>query len=81
MIKIYGTSGCAYCKKAVEVAEQYTLEYEYIDAIDNAEEFASKFPEAKTVPQITWADRHVGGFSEFALEIENTVGGYGDGKI
>ena len=36
-------------------------------------------PNAKTVPQIWWNDKHIGGFSELAEEIDNTRGGFGDG--
>ena len=81
MIKIYGTPVCTFCKQAIALAEQYQFKYTYVDAMENPDEFSSKFPNAKTVPQITWNDRHIGGYTEFAREIENTIGGYGDGKI
>jgi len=81
MIKIYGTPLCGYCKQAISLAEKYNLRYRYIDALDNSEEFSKEFPDASTVPQIMWDDRHIGGYSDFAKEIENTIGGYGDGKI
>jgi glutaredoxin len=42
----------------------------------------SKVPEGTTkIPQIFWHDRHVGGYDAFMSEIENTAGGFGDGKI
>jgi glutaredoxin len=83
VIVIYGTSNCSYCSKAKELAERMQLKYEYRDLLDPSvmEELGSQLPSFKTVPQIFWNDRHIGGYSEFALEIENTIGGYGDGKI
>ena len=82
MIEIYGSSNCAYCTKAKELAESYNMRYTYIDVLEenNSEIFMSKFPDAKTVPQITWHGRHIGGYTEFAKEIEETRS-YGDGKI
>lgn len=81
MIEIYGTESCTYCKKAIEIAEQYNLMYDYIDATENYESFQEKFPDAKTVPQIIWNKKHIGGYNDFATEVENVIGGYGDGKI
>ena len=74
MIEIYGSSNCAYCTKAKELAESYNMRYTYIDVLEgnNSEIFMSKFPDAKTVPQITWHGRHIGGYTEFAKEIEET---------
>ena len=42
--------------------------------------FSEQFPEAKTVPQITWYERHLGGYFEFAKEVEETRN-YGDGQV
>lgn len=81
MIKIYGTANCSFCKKAVDLAESYNIMYQYIDAESNQQQFRELFPDAKTVPQILWNDNYVGGYTELAEEIENTIGGYGDGKI
>lgn len=83
MVKIYGTTGCVWCKKAVELCEDYCLTYQYqnVDTSDELKEiFKSLFPEAKTVPQIVWNGRHIGGYNDFLIEIENTRT-YGDGKI
>lgn len=80
MVTIYGTENCVFCKKAIALAESYNLVYEYIDAKSNIEDFKDKFPGAKTVPQIIWNNIHLGGYNEFAEEIENTIGGYGESK-
>lgn len=73
-VKIYGTNHCPWCKKAVALAEQYKFEYEYIicNTPETKQEFKDNFPDAKTVPQIIWNGKHVGGYEDFASEIENT---------
>lgn len=79
MITIYGHQRCGWCKKAKALAERYNLKYEWLDT-DNPEilsQLKNAVPNAKTVPQIFWGDRHVGGYDSFASEIENTLGNYG----
>lgn len=82
MINIYGTPTCSWCTKAKETAEAHGLPYQYFDVTEgtNMEIFAEKFPNATKVPQIEWHGKHVGGYTEFALEIENTRN-YGDGPV
>lgn len=84
MITIYGTQTCKWCKAAVALAEAQGLKYEY-RSVDLNEQFYIELkalkPDMKTVPQIWWDNRYIGGYSDFAQEIENTSGGYGDGKI
>lgn len=82
MVKIYGTENCGFCKRAKALAEQYGLKYEYIllDTVEKQEEFKKLFPDAKTVPQITWNGNYIGGYNEFAKEIEDTRN-YGDGQV
>ena len=84
MITIYGTTTCKWCKAAVSLAEARELQYEY-RLIDENEQFYVELkalkPEAKTVPQIWWDNRYIGGYTDFATEVENTIGGFGDGKI
>lgn len=84
MITIYGTTACKWCKAAVTLAEALGLQHEYRN-MDMNEQFYLELktlkPDFKTVPQIWWDNRYVGGYSDFATEIENTAGGFGDGKI
>ena len=84
MITIYGTTACKWCKKARDLAEERGLKYEYRN-FDLNEQFYIEAkalkPDFKTVPQIWWDARYIGGYSDFALEVENTLGGFGDGKI
>lgn len=83
MIVIYGGPKCEWCTRAKELAKNMNLRHEYRDVSDDSvkQELKERKPDCKTIPQIWWDDRYVGGYSEFALEIENTIGGYGDGKI
>lgn len=80
MITIYGHPRCGWCIRAKRLADRYNLTYEWKDTDDpeNLNTLKSKLPDAKTVPQIWWHDRHIGGYEDFAAEVENTIGGYGD---
>jgi len=82
-VVIYGKDNCSWCEKAVDTAYQYGIEYEYRNVMHNDEwmaELLEAYPKCKTVPQIFWYGRHVGGYEDFLSEIENTRN-YGDGKI
>ena len=83
MVIIYGKSNCNYCEKAKKLCIDYKLDYEYrnVAQIEYLEEFVEKFPGAKTVPQIIWYDKVIGTYENFATEIENTIGGYGENVI
>lgn len=83
MITIYAKNNCGWCTKAKETAEEYGLKYEYKNVEDNFEymmELSERKPDVKTMPQIWWHDRHIGGYTEFAKEIEDTRS-YGDGQV
>jgi len=80
MIVIYGGHNCGWCVRAKELAQKYELCYVYKEASEFKEEFKNKFPDAKTVPQILWHGKHIGGYDEFEKEIENTRS-YGDGQV
>lgn len=81
MIVIYGKPECGWCERSKKLASQYNLAYEYVDIQyeHNLNELKEKIGDVKTVPQIFWHGRHVGGYDGFANEISNTMGGYGDG--
>ena len=83
MITIYGHSRCGWCTKAKKLAESYNLEYNYkdTDIQENLNDLKKDLPNVKTVPQIWWDDRHIGGYEDFASEIENTRSDYGNGRI
>ena len=84
MIVIYGKDNCGYCTKAKALTEKYLLKYEYKDVKDpdNMLELFSKNPDTKTVPQIFWDDKYIGGYNELTTEIENLgLGNYGQGDF
>jgi thioredoxin reductase (NADPH) len=84
MIVIYGTTNCTYCQKAKDLAQQRGLQFEFRNMeIDNHhyDKLKELKPDFKKVPQIWWNDRYIGGYTDLAEEIENTLGGFGDGKI
>jgi glutaredoxin 3 len=86
MIQIFGKYDCQFCDRATELCRQYSLDFVYKGIDDNWEgekhraELMKRKPDAKTVPQIWWYDKYIGGFSELAAEIENTRN-FGDGKL
>jgi glutaredoxin len=78
MVIIYGASRCGWCEKAKALAEQYRLDYEY-RSVDNEHyqrELKTILPDVKTIPQILWHGRHIGGYDDFAKEIEDTLNNY-----
>jgi glutaredoxin len=83
MLIIYGHELCGWCRKAKSLADQYSIKYEYrdTDIPENLNQLKKDLPNVKTVPQIWWHGRHIGGYENFASEIENTMGNYGQGKF
>lgn len=76
MITIYGKDNCYWCQEAKILAKRHGLEYEYKNTgYENFRtEMFEKVPGAKTVPQVFWDDRYIGGYSELVSEIENVLG-------
>ena len=67
MFEIYGTTNCTYCVKAKELLTVHDKEYKFIDVSENegvTAAFFKKFPNVRTVPQITLDDNHIGGYNE-----------------
>ena len=67
MIEIYGTDSCVFCNKAKELLEIYNKEYTYIDVTETeyiTAAFFKRFPNVRTVPQIEWEGKHIGGYTE-----------------
>lgn len=84
MITIYGKDSCYWCQEAKDVAETHGLEYEYKNTTyeNFRAEMFEKVPDAKTVPQIFWDGRYIGGYSELVSEIENVLGAnFGQGPF
>jgi glutaredoxin 1 len=83
MITIYGHARCGWCIKAKGLAERYRLKYVWKDTdnVENMNNLKTLLPSVKTVPQIWWDDRYIGGYEQFSSEIENTLGNYGQDKV
>jgi len=68
MFEIYGTDDCVYCNKAKALLREYDKPYAYIDVAESDDitaAFFKKFPDVRTVPQITSSDgQWIGGYSE-----------------
>tara|TARA_B100000809_G_scaffold108310_1_gene106792 strand:+ start:484 stop:714 length:231 start_codon:yes stop_codon:yes gene_type:complete len=75
VIEIYGTDSCVFCDKAKELLETYNKEYTYIDVTeteDTTAAFFKKFPNVRTVPQIEWEGKHIGGYTELKKWLNHT---------
>lgn len=76
MLVIYGNSLCSFCRRAKKLAEQYQIDFEYrdTDIEENLNRLRLEKPDAKTIPQIWWHGKYIGGYDDFAAEVENTRG-------
>ena len=83
IVTIFGKANCGFCEKAKSLCEDSRLTYEYKNIADfeNLEELMTEFPKTKTVPQIIWNGKKIGSYVNFATEVENTIGGYGEDVI
>ena len=83
MVIIYGNQLCNWCKKAKKLAIDYNLQYEWRDTDEDAvlNDLKTLLPDLKTIPQIWWHGKHIGGYEDFVTELQNTLGGFGDGSF
>ena len=76
MIEIYGTDNCVFCDKAKNLLQLYEKEYTYIDVTESEDvtaAFFKKFPDVRTVPQISLSDGHyIGGYKELERLLNHT---------
>ena len=76
MIEIYGTDDCVFCDKAINLLQMYEKEYTYIDVTETEDmtaAFFKKFPDVRTVPQVTLDDEfHIGGYQELEKWLNHT---------
>jgi glutaredoxin len=73
VITIYGSENCIWCLRAKQLAETFELEHEYKSVELYQAEFSSKFPSARTVPQIVWGDTYIGGYEMFAKAVNEFI--------
>ena len=63
-IEIYSKSNCGYCDRAKIKLKKYNPRIYMLDQDYTREEFFTKFPNAKTFPQIIINKKLVGGYNE-----------------
>lgn len=80
MVIMYGNRVCSFCIRAKALAEQYNLQYEWrnTDVDSTLNELKLKLPNVKTIPQIWWHGKYIGGYEDFVTEVQNALGGYGE---
>ena len=71
MIEIWSKPNCHYCDKAENLCKQKNLEFKkyMLDVDYTREDLFTKFPSARTFPQITIDGVLIGGYTEFAAQI------------
>ena len=76
MIEIYGTDNCTFCDKAKQLLQKHEKEYTYINVTETEDmtaAFFKKFPDVRTVPQVTLDDEfHIGGYQELEKWLNHT---------
>lgn len=68
MIQVYTKENCIYCTKAKLLLESKKLEFTEVRiGIDITRgEFLEQFPDARTVPQIIFEGKAIGGYDQLA---------------
>jgi glutaredoxin len=72
MILVYTKDNCPHCVKAKTLLQVRGLEYsEVVIGKDiTREEFMEAFPNARTVPQIIFDDKNIGGYEELVQKLK-----------
>ena len=83
--KIYGRTDCGYCEASKVLLDKVNRPYEYIDisdySKDKKEELKNKY-NMNTIPIVlNWNGSLIGGYSELQIELQDTSGGFGDGRL
>ena len=65
-VEIYSKTNCIFCDKAEKLCQIKGLEYKkyMLDVDFSRDQLITKFPEARTFPQITKDDQYIGGYTE-----------------
>lgn len=74
-ITIFSITGCPYCIKAKNKISELKLDYVDIN-LDSYPDRRSEMQERtgrKTVPQIFFNDKHIGGFSDLEALVRNLI--------
>jgi glutaredoxin 3 len=75
MFIIFTKDKCEYCVKAKELLTKKRYEYleKNISNLAHRTELLNKYPEAKTVPQIFFDNKHIGGYDSLVIYFEQTI--------
>ena len=76
MFEIYGTTNCVFCDRAKSLLATYEKNYTFIDVAENEDitaAFFKKFPNVRTVPQVSLSNGHwIGGYKELEKWLNHT---------
>ena len=80
---VWSKYNCTFCEQAKSLLKQKGIPFEERKIGDGytKEELLEAVPNARTVPQIFLNEQLVGGFTELKTYLENTAGGFGDGRL
>ncbi len=68
-VRLYTTNTCGYCFRAKDLLERRGVPYEEIDVTDDddmRERLVELSGGRRTVPQIFFGERHIGGYTDLA---------------
>ena len=69
-VEIYSKTNCGFCNKAKIKLQKYSPKIHMLNTDYTREEFYTKFPNAKTFPQIIIDKKHIGGYRELKNWLE-----------
>ena len=74
-IKIYTTQYCGFCLAALRLLDREGLEYEHIpvDRDPDTREWLVEATGQRTVPQIFWNGKSIGGYTELNANIKQLM--------
>ena len=75
MYTIYSKNKCPYCIYAKQLLIDKKLVYteKNIENTKHKSELLTKYPEAKTVPQVFLDDKHIGGYDDLVEFFNQTI--------
>lgn len=80
---VWSKYNCPFCEQAKALLKSKGIEFEERKIGDGftKEDLLEAVPNARTVPQIFLNNNLIGGFTELRKYVEETAGGFGDGKL
>lgn len=80
---VWSKYDCTFCDQAKALLARRDIKFEERKIGDGytREELLEAVPTARSVPQIFIDEKHIGGFNELQKYLEDTAGGFGEGKL